>query len=146
MDIGYYCIAFATALFGKPKNIQADALLLDTGVDGCGSVMLDYGEFSVTIDHSKISDSVLESEIQGEQGSIVIKQISLCEQVRLHKQEVTDLTLPQHENSMSYEAAFFAQQIKQGKMDENAVLRSKQTAEVITEIRKLTGIKFPADN
>lgn len=146
MDIGYYCIAFATALFGKPKNIQADALLLDTGVDGCGSVMLDYGEFSVTIDHSKISDSVLESEIQGEQGSIVIKQISLCEQVRLHKQEVTDLTLPQHENSMSYEAAFFAQQIKQGKMDENAVLRSKQTAEVITEIRKLTGVKFPADN
>ena len=146
MDIGYYCIAFSVALFGKPQNIQASALLLESGVDGCGSVLLDYGDFSVTIDHSKISNSVLESEIQGEQGSLVIKHINTCEKVRLCTPEITELTLAQHENSMSYEAAFFAQQIAQGKMDAEAVLRSKQTAAVITEIRQLTGVKFPADN
>ena len=60
MDIGYYCIAFTVALFGKPQKIQASALLLASGVDGCGSVLLDYGDFSVTIDHSKISNSALE--------------------------------------------------------------------------------------
>ena len=146
MDIGYYCIAFSVALFGKPQKIQASALLLDSGVDGCGSVLLDYGDFSVTVDHSKISNSVLESEIQGEQGNLVIEHIAQCKKVRLYTPEITELTLPQHENSMSYEVEFFARQIAQGKMDAKSVLRSKQTAAVITEIRKLTGVKFPADN
>ena len=146
MDIGYYCIAFSVALFGKPQKIQASALLLESGVDGSGSVLLDYGDFSVTIDHSKISNSVLESEIQGEQGSLVIEHIAQCKRVRLCKTETSELTLPQHENSMCYEAEFFARQIAQGKMDAEAVLRSKQTAAVITEIRQLTGVKFPADN
>ncbi|WP_019615148.1 Gfo/Idh/MocA family protein [Psychromonas ossibalaenae] len=146
MDIGYYCVAFTVALFGKPEQILATATLLDSGVDGAGAVLLNYGQFTVSIDHSKISDSVLPSEIQGEQGNLVIKHISLCEQVNLHqKQQITDLTLPQPENSMVYEADFFAQQIQQGKMDEKTVLRSKQTADVITQIRALTKVKFPAD-
>ncbi|WP_028863590.1 Gfo/Idh/MocA family protein [Psychromonas aquimarina] len=146
MDIGYYCVAFTVALFGKPLEIQAAATLLDSGVDGAGAVLLNYGEFTVSIDHSKISDSVLPSEIQGEQGNLVIKHISLCDQVHLHqKEQVTDLTLPQPENSMVYEADFFAEQIQRGRMDEQAVIRSKITAAVITEIRALTKVKFPAD-
>ncbi|WP_415229356.1 Gfo/Idh/MocA family protein [Psychromonas sp.] len=146
MDIGYYCVAFTIALFGKPKHIQADAVLLDSGVDGCGSVLLNYGDFSVTIDHSKISNSDLHSEIQGEQGNMLIKHVSECEQVTLRAESVTDITLNQHENSMSYEASFFARQIKQGKMDSPSVERSKITSAVISEIRRLTGVKFPADN
>jgi hypothetical protein len=47
---------------------------------------------------------------------------------------------------MSYEASFFARQIKQGKMDLQSVERSKITSAVISEIRRLTGVKFPADN
>ncbi|MGB5446970.1 MAG: Gfo/Idh/MocA family oxidoreductase [Psychromonas sp.] len=146
MDIGFYCVAFTVALFGKPKQIQADAILLDSGVDGCGSVLLNYGDFSVTIDHSKISNSALASEIQGEQGNIVIKRISLLEEITLvSDNSVTDLTQAQHENSMTYEGDFFVEQIKQGKMDPDTVLRAKTTAAVITEIRRLTGVKFPAD-
>jgi predicted dehydrogenase len=145
MDIGYYCIAFSISLFGKPEKIQASALLLDSGVDGCGSVLLDYGDFSVTIDHSKISNSVLPSEIQGEQGSLVIKQLNTCDSVHLYTPQMTDLTLPQHENSMPYEVASFAKQITLQKMDPAAMLRTQQTADVITEIRRLTGVKFPAD-
>jgi predicted dehydrogenase len=118
---------------------------LDSGVDGCGSVLLNYGDFSVTIDHSKISHSDLQSEIQGEQGNILIKHIGECEQVTLITDSASDLTQPQHENSMSYEASFFAEQIKAGKMDLQSVERSKITSSVISEIRRLTGVKFPAD-
>ncbi|MFT7455815.1 MAG: hypothetical protein ACI892_000962, partial [Marinobacter maritimus] len=57
-----------------------------------------------------------------------------------------DLTQDQHENSMSYEASFFALQINQGKMDLQSIERSKITSAVITEIRRLTGVKFPSDN
>jgi predicted dehydrogenase len=145
MDIGFYCVAFSIALFGKPNNVQASAQLLASGVDGCGSVLLDYGNFSITIDHSKISNSVLDSEIQGENGSLVIKQLNHCEEVSLYTPELTELTLPQHENSMSYEVEFFAKQIAQKTMDTQSVLRSKQTAEIMTEIRRITGVKFPAD-
>ena len=145
MDIGYYCIAFTVALFGKPKKIQADAVLLDSGVDGCGSVLLNYGDFSVTIDHSKISNSSLQSEIQGEQGNILITGISLCEQVTLITDTAQDLTLPQHKNSMVEEGSFFAKQIREGKMDQTTVQRAKITSAVITEIRRLTSVKFPAD-
>jgi predicted dehydrogenase len=146
MDIGYYCVAFTVALFGKPLHIQADAVLLASGVDGCGSILLNYGDLSVTIDHSKISHSDLQSEIQGEQGNMLIKHFSECEQVTLVTESAMDLTQDQHENSMSYEASFFALQINQGKMDLQSIERSKITSAVITEIRRLTGVKFPSDN
>ena len=148
MDIGYYCIAFTVALFGKPNKIQATALLLDSGIDGCGTVMLDYGTFSVTIDHSKVSNSQLNNEIQGENGSLLIEHVAQCEKVTLIEQKNdkrTDLSIDRNENSMVYEAHFFAQQIKKNKIDSSAMQRAKTTSSVITEIRRLTGVKFPAD-
>ena len=95
--------------------------------------------------HSKISNSHLNNEIQGENGALVIKHVALCEKVELHQDKVSDLTLNQSENSMVYEAHFFAQQIKNQQMDEQAVNRAKTTAMVITEIRRLTKVKFPTD-
>ena len=145
MDIGYYCIAFTVALFGKPHKIQASAVLLDSGVDGCGTAILNYGEFSVTIDHSKISSSYLQNEIQGEKGSLLINHVALCEKVQLCQTESVDVSVAQLENSMAYEASFFAKQINENMIDEQAMLRAKITASVITEIRNLTGVKFPQD-
>ncbi|WP_413702092.1 Gfo/Idh/MocA family protein [Psychromonas sp. KJ10-10] len=150
MDIGFYCVAFTVALFGKPNKIQASAQLLDSGVDGCGSALLSYDGFSVTIDHSKISDSHLNNEIQGEDGVLQIERVSLCEKVhlipRVIESEKIDLSVAQVDNSMFYESQFFAKQIKANKMDEATVERAKITATVITEIRRLTGVKFPEDN
>ena len=48
MDIGFYCLASAVALFGEPKSVQATASLLASGVDAHGVVVMDYGDFSVT--------------------------------------------------------------------------------------------------
>lgn len=145
MDIGYYCIAFTVALFGKPKKIQASAHLLASGVDGCGTAILDYGQFSVTIDHSKISNSQLNNEIQGENGSLLIERVALCEKVLLIQENEHNISAPQVDNSMVYEARFFAKQINENKMHEETVQRAKTTSAVITEIRRLTGVKFPAD-
>ncbi len=59
---------------GEPHGVTATASLLESGVDAHGVVVLDYGDFSVTLQHSKVSDSVLPSEIQGEDGSLVIEK------------------------------------------------------------------------
>jgi len=148
MDIGYYCVALTTALFGKPLAIKAQAILLDSGVDGCGSILLDYGHFSVTIDHSKISASNQVSEIQGEAGSLLIKHVGQCLQV-IHQdhaaQNELDLTTAQSENTMSYESIAFVKQIKTGEINSVYEQRSLQTAQVINEVRQQTGVVFPAD-
>ncbi|MGS9121284.1 gfo/Idh/MocA family oxidoreductase, partial [Salmonella enterica subsp. enterica serovar Infantis] len=80
-DIGYYCLASAIALWGEPRSVQASANLLESGVDAHGVVVMDYGYFSVTLQHSKVSDSVLASEIQVERGSLVIEKLSECQKV-----------------------------------------------------------------
>lgn len=98
------------ALFGEPKSVQATASLLANGVDAHGVVVMDYGDFSVTLQHSKVSDSVTASEIQGEAGSLVIEKLSECQKVCFvpRGSQMQDLTQPQHINTMLYEAELFA--------------------------------------
>ncbi len=62
------------ALWGEPRAVLATASLLDSGVDARGTVVLSYGDFDVTLHHSKVSDSAIPSEIQGEDGALVIEK------------------------------------------------------------------------
>lgn len=147
MDIGYYCIAAIVSLFGRPNSVSARAILLDSGVDGAGHVSLDYGDFIAIVQHSKTSNSKLPSEIQGEAGSLILENFPEGKAVTLVLNDGSnqDLTLEQHENTMVYEALHFHQQIKNASADKSAIDRSIITAEVLTEVRRQTGVQFPAD-
>lgn len=147
MDIGYYCLGATLELFGEPQSVQATAHLLESGVDGNGSVILGYEGFDAVIMHSKTSDSFLPSEIQGEQACLQVEKISVCNKVsRIERNgTVTDLSVKQQENRMYYEANVFAEQIKNRQMDHQAKERSLLVAKVLTEIRRQTGVIFPAD-
>lgn len=148
MDIGFYCLASAVALFGEPKSVQATASLLASGVDAQGVVVMDYGDFSVTLQHSKVSDSVLASEIQGEAGSLVIEKLSECQKVCFvpRDSQMQDLTQPQHINTMLYEAELFATLVDEHLVDHPGLAVSRITAKLLTEIRRQTGVIFPADS
>lgn len=147
MDIGFYCLASAIALWGEPQQIQASASLLESGVDAHGVVMLDYGDFSVMLQHSKVSDSTLPSEIQGEAGALVIEKISECQKVSFvpRGSKAQDLSQPQHINTMLYEAEEFARLVENNEVDHPGLEVSRITAKVQTEIRRQTGVVFPAD-
>ena len=147
MDIGFYCLASAIALWGEPQKIQASASLLESGVDAHGVVMLDYGDFRVTLQHSKVSDSTLPSEIQGEAGALVIEKISECQKVSFvpRGSKAQDLSQPQHINTMLYEAEEFARLVENNEVDHPGLEVSRITAKVQTEIRRQTGVVFPAD-
>lgn len=148
MDIGYYCVAAAVSLFGMPDSVLASAKLLDSGVDAHGTAILNYENFVVTVQHSKVSDGVIPSEIQGEDGAIILEHFSECTGFTIKKKgrEKEYIALEQEENSMIYEAIAFAEQINSGEMQEAAVQRSLEVSEVITEIRQQTGVVFPADS
>ncbi|MCZ2258485.1 Gfo/Idh/MocA family protein [Sporosarcina sp. G11-34] len=75
-DLGVYCIAPIIHLVGEPKSVLKSHYLLSTGADGQGSMILNYDEFEAVIMYSKISDSHLPSEIQGENGVMEIDRIS----------------------------------------------------------------------
>jgi hypothetical protein len=148
MDIGFYCVGSMIELFGEPKSIQAQAHLLDSGVDGNGSIICGYDGFDVVVMHSKTSDSYVPSEIQGENGAILADMISIGEKITKITRggKTENLTVEQNDNPMIYEALKFAEQVEANQMDKNAVERSLLISKVTTEIRKQTGVVFPADS
>ncbi|HHQ6604149.1 Gfo/Idh/MocA family protein [Serratia fonticola] len=147
MDIGYYCVASTVALFGAPQTVLASATLLDTGVDAHGSVCLNYGDFDVVISHSKVSNSDIPSEIQGEEGTLVIEKISEAQGVVLTPRGENSqvLTQPQHINTMLYEAQVFAELVEKRQVEHVGLENSLIVAGLLTEIRRQTGVVFPAD-
>lgn len=152
MDIGYYCLASSVALFGEPDSVVASATLLESGVDAQGTVLLSYknhqyGDFEVVINHSKVSDSWLESEIQGENGTLLIEKLAECQGLNYIPRggQKLELTQPQHINTMLYEAETFATLVDSQFYHHPGLDVSRVTARLLTEIRRQTGVAFPAD-
>lgn len=148
MDIGIYPLGAALALWGAPQKIMANAMLLASGVDGHGSLLLDYGQFDVVIWHSKVSDSTIPSEIQGEAGSLIIEHLSVGEKVTYWPRQGTpiDITLPQVENTMYYEAERFAELYLAKQYNHEGLALSLLLSTQLTKARQLTGVVFPADS
>ncbi|KAF0817806.1 putative oxidoreductase YgjR [Bacillus sp. ZZV12-4809] len=149
MDIGIYCIYPLVALFGKPEEIKAAGFKLESGVDGEGSMVLKYPDMDAVIMFSKITDSSLPSEIQGEDGNLVIDRISNPEKVELHYRngEREDLTRDQLSDTMYYEAVEFINLIQSGKTESevNSFANSIATMEILDEARRQIGVIYPAD-
>ncbi|KJY84556.1 oxidoreductase [Vibrio galatheae] len=148
MDIGFYCLSSAIELFGEPLSVVAQAQLLDSGVDGSGSVILKYEGFEVVLQHSKTSDSYLPSEIQGEEGALLMDMISTAKKLTKFTRGSDlgiDLSVKQESNPMYYEALEFANQFKQQSMNPSCTQRSLIVAKLLEEIRRQTGVVFPTD-
>lgn len=149
MDIGVYCIYPLVQLFGKPKNIKANGVLLDSGVDGEGNVVLSYEDMEALIIHSKITDSCSPSEIQGEKGTMVIDKIPTPKNVKIIYRDGTeeDLSVKQDKPNMYYEAREFIDLIKKGKTesDINSFKKSRIVMNILEESRKQMGVVYPSD-
>lgn len=149
MDIGIYCIEPLVRLFGKPKDIKASSLKLPSGVDGEGSLILSYEDMEGIIIHSKIANSYLPSEIQGEKGTMIIDKINKPEQVKIiyRSGEIEELSVMQLEETMYYEAKEFIELINSGKLESkvNSFKQSIISVGIIEEARRQTDIMFPTD-
>ena len=84
MDIGVYTLYPMVVLFGRPRTIQASVIRLYSGVDGHGCVNFTYdGGLNATVLYSKIAYSRLPTEIQGENGRIMLDRINIISEVSL---------------------------------------------------------------
>lgn len=158
VDLGIYAIGDVVALFGKPKKITASGLLLDTGVDGMGTCVFTYDTFDVCIHHSKITDSKLVSEIQGEDGLIQIEGISRIQQAWFYPRKPEDYAgeldadgkielTKASEEGFTYQLRDFVENVQQGRI-ESLKLPHQLTLdilEVCTECRRQMGVIYPCD-
>ncbi len=150
LDIGIYCLYPLVDLFGMPNHIKAQATLLEKGgVDGSGSILLQYKDMEAVVLYSKISDSHLPSEIQGEKGSILIDRIGNPREITLIMRDGTKEVLAPltYDEDMAYEALEFVKTIEEKQSFSR--INHKELAEsvhkIMDEARKQIGLTYPAD-
>jgi len=134
MDIGVYTVEPMVEIFGMPSGLTTMTTLLDPTtrqlthgpIDGCGSILASYGggRISVELAHSKITNDLLPSQIEGERGTIQIDHLSTPRNVRIDyrgdvvRGSATEapreqgengrvLDLPKSSNTMEYELTDF---------------------------------------
>ncbi|WP_373895491.1 Gfo/Idh/MocA family protein [Virgibacillus sp. CBA3643] len=114
MDLGVYAIAPIIHLVDEPKSVLNNTFLLSTRAEGQGSMILNYDTFEAIVMYSKISDSHLPSEIQGENGVIEIDRISDPKRIviRYKDGETEDISIEHEFETMYYELAEFIKSVK----------------------------------
>lgn len=149
MDIGVYCVYPALALFGMPQKVEARALLHKNGIDLCGCALLGYPGMAAELSYSKVAEGRALSEIQGDNGTILIDRMS--EFIRLDlvlKDGAQELLykIPPDELAMTHEAIRFAEYITnpigtRSGYEADCKL-AVEVSGILREIRKSSGMPF----
>jgi len=158
MDIGIYTIYPMVVLFGRPEKIDATGIVLSSGADGQGAVNLLYDGLNATVLYSKIANSSLPTEIQGEDGNILLDRINIIGKAsfipRLDAASgkgpqslPEDISIAPDKDEYYYEVAEFIDLVvsKRRESDINSHENSLITLEIIDEVRRQLGVVYPAD-
>ena len=158
MDIGVYTIYPLVALFGAPQSISAQGVVLSSGADGQGAVNMQYEGMNATVLYSKIANSHLPAEIEGEDGNILIDRIQTPVDVRFYPRQAPasgqekrvegePLSTPDSHNEYYHEIHEFIDLVLTGRCESeiNSHATSLATMQVIDEVRRQLGVRYPAD-
>ncbi|OCL06779.1 oxidoreductase-like protein [Glonium stellatum] len=151
VDLGVYPISAAVALFGPPKAQQYFPVMIRTGADGGGVVLLQYDGFAVSMNASKIYTSTAPSEIYGEKGTLVIPSITDITSVKFldaqKKGKSEELGKEKESLNLKEEADDFARIIeeKDWKMAEKLEKLSRAVLTVTENLRRANGLKFTVE-
>lgn len=148
MDIGVYCVHPMVRLLGMPQTVAASAIRLHNGADGAGAICATYENGVIAeLIYSKITDSHLSSEIQGEDGCLLINSVNIPTAVTWIPRGggAQDLSVPQLDSGhhMFYELDAFIKTVHGAPHPNRA--DSIHALRVMDEARKQTGLVFAAD-
>ena len=146
-DIGVYCVHPLVKLFGMPQEIMAMAQILPDSIDGQGTIIAKYPEMLAEVLYSKITNSKIPSQIQGEKGAIIIEDIPNPRKVKVIFNDNTEkiIKVPECENNLVFEAKEWARLIEIGKFTDEHIKYSHMGVKVMDEARRQQGVVFPAD-
>lgn len=144
MDLGVYLVGGMVYLFGMPQSLSGHSSFLGDW-EGSGTLLADYGALQVELSYSKISQSVIPSEIQGEAGTMVIEHFADGGRlyIRYRNGEIEELEGCAPGISLDAETRDFFAMLRgtPQKCDWKAL--SLNTAKLMEEARALLGIQFP---
>ncbi len=148
VDLGIYPIYLAVALFGQPTSISYHPIILRSGVDGNGTLILNYNSFICTILCSKISHSYMGSEIHGEEGTILFDSVAPIKGLQFISRKNTSIFGTTHvDNDLIYEIEKFVSTIETNNIPEYERLQdlSRTVLEITETARKQNGITFACE-
>ena len=148
MDLGVYCLGPALKLFGRPNTVLANAVKLESGVDGSGSAILSYDAMDIVMLHSKIHGSNSPSEIIGETGRILIDDIATFNRLTFEGRDgTTEELVSEQVNPMAFEIQEFIRLIETGEREtsHHTYDDMRTLADVMTEMRRQIDVRYPAD-
>ena len=150
VDLGVYPLYVAVGLFGEPEKVTYHPVLLRSGVDGSGTLILEYNGFVCTILCSKVAHSVIPCEIHGEKGTFILENAAPISEIKFidsHSNESEILSVGLEEQDMVYECKDFAAIIETKNDKEYEVLKnwSKIVLRITEEARRQNNILFSAD-
>lgn len=159
MDIGVYTVYPMVVLFGRPNKISASGVVLSTETDGQGAVNFEYEGMNATVLYSKIANSSLPTEIEGEDGNFMLDKINQINRVTWQARPVAssgkgpltpveDISAVTDKDEYYYEVAEFINLVQAGKLESevNSHENSLITIEIIDEVRRQLGVSFLADH
>ena len=159
MDIGVYTVYPMVVLFGRPNKISVSGVVLSTGTDGQGAVNFEYEGMNATVLYSKIANSSLPPEIEGEDGNFMLDKINQINRVTWQARPVAssgkgpltpveDISVVTDKDEYYYEVAEFINLVQAGKLESevNSHENSLITIEIIDEVRRQLGVSFLADH
>lgn len=150
MDLGVYTIYPIVELFGVPESINASGNVLSSGVDGNGQITLDYNEFKANVMFSCITESTLPTEIQGEDGTLLIHHISSPKKAEIlfSNGVKEDISEPEQFEPMYYEIKEFIESIQTNSLESphNTWANTIATMEILDEARKQMGVTVTKEN
>lgn len=149
LDMGCYCVAPMVALFGKPLEIKAFGVVLESGVDGQSTVICRYPGMDAVNLVTKIANSYLPSEIAGEEGTLFLDHIQGLGkmEIRYRDGRRESVRVDQPEHGMVYELRDFIHTLEEGRTESvhNTHQLTLDVMEVMDEIRRQVGVRYDCD-
>jgi predicted dehydrogenase len=149
LDLGVYCIALASMIFGRPKNISSTVKMADTGVDERSTVILEYENAKVAVLFQALDlEAPREALIVGTEGSIKLHSgwtAGSDYTLKLNNGTEKTFKAETYENGFIYQIMAVHESLNAGKTqcDRMSLGETLMIAETMDALRSQWGLKYP---
>jgi predicted dehydrogenase len=152
LDLGIYPLSIACALLGPVESVAAHAVMSATGVDATTAFTLRHAGGTLSVGSCSLrARSSCELVVSGSEGSIRMERMfHLAENitVEVHGQAPRTIATPYLGNGYTHEAIAARECLRAGLIEHPLMTHAETLAlmEVLDEIRRQIGLRYPADD
>lgn len=152
LDVGVYCINFASMFFGNDiERIETSAQMTKSGVDGSNSISIYYkdGKSAVLTD-GIFTRSDRKGIFYGEKGYIVVENINNPQSISVFDDNdvlLKEYGVPSQISGYEYEFAESVKAIEEGRIESYSMplAESVKIMEIMDAVREKWGLKYPME-